>query len=500
MSVRFAAAAVAFSLIGAACGDDNESSTGDTTADTTATSDTTATADTATADTTSPATDGCPAEPDTALDETNGIGAGAVERIFACAEATPLKAEGEPIVIGLMNPEGDPAGSFPEVTVASEAAVDYINNELGGVGADFATGTPGRPIKLEVCKMTINPADSQKCANELAAKNPIAVMHSINFFGNHLDILNKAGIPSIIATAVTAADFTAENTFSIGGGGGCLGAHTGLVQFVTQNLGRSKIAVPWANTPPGVFCYNDLEKKPLDVLNGTVTKTTSKLAGSMPDLTHIGVPIKPGQADVTPDAQKVLDFEPDGIIFSAQGADCWTLVNSMLKLGWTPDKVDLVLSGSCLDLDTMGKLGDKIAGIHILGGVSILTPDALEGQLKREALIYAAAMDKYAKDTTSKGKGYGTQGFSTTMTTWQYLNAIGPDATSAQFSDALTSTSGNHGFASTGISCGDAPEPYIAVCNSEVTVNKWNGTGLEPVAVDLSGVDLVAGTDLDFGN
>ncbi len=490
LSVRFVAAAIVFSLIGAACSDDNDSSSSDTTPDTTATSDTTGEG----------GTEGCPAEPDTTLDETNGIGAGAVERIFACAEITPLKAEGDPIVIGLMNPEGDPAGSFPEVTVASEAAIEYINNELGGVGADFATGTPGRPLKLEVCKMTINPADSQKCANELAAKKPVAVMHSINFFGNHLDILNKAGIPSIVATAVTAADFTAENTFSIGGGGGCLGAHTGLVQFVTQNLGRTKIGVPWANTPPGVFCYHDLEKKPLNVLNGTVTKTTSKLAGSMPDLSHIGVAIKPGQADVTPDAQKVLDFGPDGIIFSAQGADCWTLVNAMLKLGWTPNKVDLVLSGACLDLGTMDKLGEKIKGIHILGGVSILTPDALEGQLKREALIYASAMDKYAKDTTSKGKGYGTQGFSTTMTTWQFMNSIGADVTSAQLSQAFSATSGNHGFASTGISCADAPEPYIAVCNSEVTVNQWNGSGLEPVAVNLSGVDLVAGTDLDFGN
>ena len=28
--------------------------------------------------------------------------------------------------------------------------------------------------------------------------------------------------------------------------------------------------MPWADTPPGVVCYYDLEAKPLDVLNGTV--------------------------------------------------------------------------------------------------------------------------------------------------------------------------------------------------------------------------------------
>ena len=58
--------------------------------------------------------------------------------------------------------------------------------------------------------------------------------------------------------------------FSIGAGGGCLGAHTGLVYAATQELKGKRVAVPWADTPPGVVCYYDLEKKPLDVLQGSV--------------------------------------------------------------------------------------------------------------------------------------------------------------------------------------------------------------------------------------
>ena len=71
-------------------------------------------------------------------------------------------AEGEPIIIGLQNPEGDPNGSFPEYSAAVQAAVDYINTELGGLG--------GRPIELEICKTAISPDDSQRCANELVAE------------------------------------------------------------------------------------------------------------------------------------------------------------------------------------------------------------------------------------------------------------------------------------------------------------------------------------------
>ena len=42
--------------------------------------------------------------------------------------------------------------------------------------------------------MAINPADSQKCANELAGKDPFAVISTLNFFGNHFPIYDQAGI------------------------------------------------------------------------------------------------------------------------------------------------------------------------------------------------------------------------------------------------------------------------------------------------------------------
>ena len=216
-----------------------------------------------------------------------------------------MKATGDPIVIGIQNPEGDPAGTFPEYTLAAEAAVKYINEELGGIGADYKAGKPGRPIKLEVCKMAITPADSQKCANELAGKKPFAVISSLNFFGNHFAIYKAANIPVLVGTPITALDFTSPGVYAIGGGGGCLGVHTGLIKFLTKELGKKKIAIPWADTPPGVFCYHDLEKKPLEVLagkklNGSEIKAEGNTAkGSLPDLTHIGVAdqARPGRRD-----------------------------------------------------------------------------------------------------------------------------------------------------------------------------------------------------------
>src|SRR3954453_11190172 len=199
-------------------------------------------------------TAGCGAV-DTSLDADNGKGAGLFKSNIECAAKKPLAAQGDPITIGIQNPEGDPNGSFPEYTVAMQAAADYINKELGGLGADIQNGKPGRPVKLEVCKTAVTPDDSQRCANELLTKKPAMVFSTINFFGNQIPIYNAGKVPVIVITPITVADFTSTGTYSIGGGGGCLGAHTGMVYYATQTLKAQKVSIPWADTPPGAVCY-----------------------------------------------------------------------------------------------------------------------------------------------------------------------------------------------------------------------------------------------------
>jgi len=443
----------------------------------------------------------CASGADESLDAEYGTGAGWLAWAIACGNEAPMKAEGDPIVLGIQNPEGDPAGSFPEFTVGFRAAVDYINNELGGIGADYEAGTPGRPIQLEVCNMAIAPADSQRCANELASKDVFVAVSSINFFGNHFPVLTGAGIPSVVTSPVTAADFTTEGVYAIGGGGGCLGQHTGLVEFVTNDLGKRKIAVPWADTPPGVFCYHDLEKKPLNVLNGT-TESTSSAAGTMPELTHIGVPIKPGQADMTAQITQVLDFEPDGIIFSAQGADCWTLVATLARLGWSADEIPLVLSGACIDTAAAMEAGEAAEGIYFVGS-PIQEPSALQGMQKLEGMTLLEKADAYG-GAEAVTKGFGANGFVSAMFIWQMMSEASEgdpaSLTREAFTEAMAATSEHHAFGNTPMSCADAIEPYTSVCNSLSTVTQWDGENYIPQRENFSGVYLIEGTELDFGN
>lgn len=519
---RGIALAASFMIVVAACGSDDDeagSTTGapvataapgtaapDTEAPDTAAPDTSV-ADTAGEDTTPPdtggGTAGCP-EIDSSLDADYGENAGRFVSDISCARDNPLQAEGEPIVVGFQNLEGDPNGSFPEFSLAAEAAVEYINNELGGLGADIQNGVPGRPIEFKVCKSVVSPDDSQRCANELLTDDPTIVFSSINFFGNQLGIYAAAGVPAIVITPITVGDFTTPGVYSIGGGGGCLGVHTGMMEFATNDLGGKRIAVPWADTPPGVVCYYDLEAKPLDVLKGDVEGSSEK-AGSIPDLEHIGVPIKPATPDVTPQVTEVLDFEPDVIAFSGQGADCWNLVAGLGRLGWTPEDIPLVLSGACIDFDAMKEAGDLAKGIYFIGssGSLLNDPTTIEDEVDQfEAEIYQTKPGEYGLAEDQLNKGFATQGFIGLMSLWELTSRIvvdGGEVTKDAIEAAYAETDGDHLFGSTPLSCSTAPEPYIAVCNGEVSATQWDGEQLVPVRLRFSAVDLVAGTELKPG-
>ncbi len=248
-----------FALVAAACGSDDD---GDAESDTD-TTEAAAEADEAPAETEAAEEE---AEADTAEEEAESDEAESeTTEAMEEGEATEGGEEeaesfeeptGEPFRIGVQNLEGDPAGSFPEYSIAVQAAADYINAELGGLS--------GRPIEVELCKSVVAPDDSQRCANELAAADIDLALSTINFFGNHFSIYQGSDIPVIVGTPITIADFTSEGVYSIGAGGGCLGVHTGLVEFATNNIEElagievNKVGVPWADTPPGVVCYNVL--------------------------------------------------------------------------------------------------------------------------------------------------------------------------------------------------------------------------------------------------
>ena len=139
---------------------------------------------------------GCP-EIDDSIDADEGAGAGRFVSDLQCAVDAPLAAEGDPIVIGFQNPEGDPNGSFPEYSLAAQAAVDYINAELGGFGADIQNGVPGRPDRAGGVQDGDHARTTRSAApTSCVAEDPFLIVSSLNFFGNQIPIYQQAGVPA----------------------------------------------------------------------------------------------------------------------------------------------------------------------------------------------------------------------------------------------------------------------------------------------------------------
>jgi len=420
------------------------------------------------------------------LDKKMGAGAAFLARAIACGNTNPMKAKGKVIKIGFAVPEG-PVVSFPEYRIAALAAVDYINKELGGVGADPATGTPGVPLKLIPCSFNIMvPTEQSACVNSIAESKPALVVSTLSFDDTVIAKYAAAKIPVLVGTPIMPSDFTTPGVFAIGGGGGCLGVHLGLVYYATQILKAKKIALPWAGSAPGIFCFNDLEAKPLDILagkslSGAAITSSSKLMGSVPGLTYLPIKVPTTGADVASYAAQITKFAPDALIYSNQGNLCWDLVTELIKNGWTPAKYPLVLSGACIDLVTMAKFGAAINGIITLGGLSILDPDALTGEYKIDALTYGTKMFTYSSNRKLTGTGFATQGFGVMMFSWQMMNEAiaGGKLDVKKMVAAIKNTNGHRAFGTLSMNCKKALAPYIGVCATEVSASIWDGSSLK---------------------
>jgi len=500
------AVAVSLILLGAACSSSKSSSSSSSSSSSAAGSSASSGSSAAGSSAAAGGSGPCDAAVDTSSDSTNGTGAGQMAWDIACSASKPLKATGDAIKIGWMNPEGDPNGTFPEYTVAAKVAVDYVNNVLGGVGSDLKAGKPGRPIALDVCNEAISPSDSAKCANQLVSDKNFANISTINFFGNNWPILQGSGVPTFDLLPVTVADFTSAGVFGIGSGGGCVGAHPGIVDFTANTLKAKKIAIPWADTPPGVVCYYDLEKKPVDILAGRVPGPANA-ANKDPGITELGVPIKPAQPDITAQASQVLAYKPDAIIFSGQDSDCWSLVNTLTKLGWSNSQVPLVMSSSCVDTAKAKQAGDAVKGVYFLGIPPLSEPqNQPPGVLQNEAQLYSDQMTK-AGGTASKdvSLSFAVQGFQGVIQMYQYLgmaaaaNSGIASLTSDQVNTWMKATHNIHIFGGTPLGCADAFAPYTAVCSHNVSVMQWDGTTYKVVKSDFDPTYIIAGTKIDTG-
>lgn len=422
-------------------------------------------------------------------------------QFIACGTAKPVKATGAPISLGWINHQGDPAGSFPDFTAGAHAAVDYINNVLGGVGGNIAKGVAGRPISLTDCFMKVTPADAVSCANQEAAQKHLAVIQGYDFFSESaFPTLLQSGTAVFNQGIITVADFTTKGTYALASGAGCVGVHPALIDFAVNTLHAKRVMVPWDNTAPGVVCYYDLEKKPLDVLEGKLqVPGVTPVAG----LTDGAVSIPPNAADDSGPASQVLAFKPDAIIWSGAAPDCFALFNSLVGQGWSASKIPLIFSSACVDPTQFKQAGSALTGVYFVGAPDADVPSAYQGITRTEMETYQTELKKYGAGQASTA--LSASGFQGVMTVFQMITddaaKVGgiDSVTSANLSDFAAKTTNYHEWAASPLGCADATPPYLAICNPLASVSQWTGSSFKVIIPSVNGTKLITGLPIKTG-
>ncbi|MFG2372015.1 ABC transporter substrate-binding protein [Streptomyces sp. NPDC048504] len=135
-----------------------------------------------------------------------GCGGGA--SADSSAETSSLK--GTPVKVMVWAPENTQGSAQPGIHLTAQAYEKWINAN-GGI--------KGGPLKVEFCNEKGDPDEAEKCAQQAVADKVAAVVGSYSLAGDrYMPILQKAGIPYIGGTGVSAAEFSNPLSFPVNGG------------------------------------------------------------------------------------------------------------------------------------------------------------------------------------------------------------------------------------------------------------------------------------------
>jgi hypothetical protein len=465
---RLCAVTAATALFVAACGDDDDGGDGATTE---APAGTEAAAETTTADTAATTDGGEPTETTAGegeagdLDATYGLGATAFQDAMEATESAPLAAEGEPFVSSMPNLEGDAGGTFPDFREGAEAATKLVNERLGGIGADYEAGTPGRPIELNVCSHGLTPEAAQSCANDIAGQNPNLITIGIDFFTPAMYPVFQQ-FPMIQMLPIFVEDFTQAGAYSAIGG--CPTAFFGAANYLAE-AGYDKVAVMYSDNAPGQQCWTDTTERPLQHFADQ---------GVLEFQGYANLPGDP--SDDAAQFQSVAGFlegaENPAVFYSVQSTDCVDWAKGLRASGVD---ADLVMGSACVD-ETVLALPETEGAVFEFQSYN---PDGELGDYESwELQVRADAIADYGP-TAAVGT-FMEDAFGSIMWAWQIGNHMideGQDPWDrAALADTLSSLPPFHFIGRPAVDCSSNPEEYSAICFRKSTWLAWDGSAFGP--------------------
>ncbi len=358
---------------------------------------------------------------------------------------TPVAAEGEPILLGMINQENELFGDFPELRQAAQAAVDWINTELGGVG--------GRPIELLSCNANFSPEESRQCALDHVRAGVPAVTGGINIMSaNAVAVLEENDVPLLGGIPINDDEMVSDISFLWSGGSA--GAFAAWSQYAVEELGAEKIAIAHADFDPITDAAERFGRDVAESLGAEVEMIRFPLT----------------ETDFGPTMNKVAEMDPDAVFVGVVDTGCIASIEAIDAVGL---EIPRFFVGSCAAPEIADQLGEVIDGA-IFSIESIIETDDPE----IDRALYFDAVRSFGEEGMEV-VGAGTVSFKNVMNIWDLMNELGPENVTPEAMIELAGQSEDrpsfmgHPYTCDGNQLPDLP----AVCSpQQVLVQNQDGT------------------------
>ena len=366
------------------------------------------------------------------------------------------------IVIGLINTENAPVGSFPELRRGALAAARYVNATYGGV--------KGRPLQIVPCTTTGTPESSQSCANNLLGKKPVAVIGGVDLgAAASLPPLQSAGVPYVGGTPVATDALTSNGSFMLTGGTAT--EVLGEVAYATDTLHAHRMAALYVDVP-------GLLSQAVSLLGSIVRKkgvTQFKV-----------VPVQSDAPDMVPALSSVSDAHPDAVLAVFPGQACTRVIQGVGSIGL---KATMMYPSLCAGEQLLSAAGSSADGSVVASGYRPFSDTS-----DPDVQIYLSALKRY--DDSLKPSLLSQAGFSVVMDLRSLLGEVTGALTPKALSDVLHATKDHANFMSAPFTCDGKRIPLLrSICNTSVQISVVRGGELRPVGglVDAAPIAKLVG-------
>lgn len=350
--------------------------------------------------------------------------------------------ERSPVVIGMMNQQNSPAGSYAVLAQAAQAAVDFINSEFGGLG--------GQRVELAVCDVGFSAEQSVGCARSLLDQAVLAVLGGVDVFGDGIGILDRAGVA--FAGGLPISEISAKSGNSFQWSGGAWAAALAFAHDAVEHRDQ-RVSIVHPDFAP----INEAARFGVTVLEAANVKAAEVTFGIT-------------DTDLAPAMNAAASSRPDALIVLGADTGCRSAIKAAYDLDIQARKYFL---GACAAPSVTDQLPRAAVDGLLFNVEGSIHPD------DPDTVLYGAAMQKFAPDVDPVGAA--TVSFRSVMNLYRSMRSAtdkGVEPTRSSIMESLRSSKNQPSFMGHRFTCdGNQFQGLPAMCSpQQILIQMRDGT------------------------